>query len=120
MCKTIKKFSSLQEMLDALYGYDCITAQMISEKRACFKDDESYNHYDFELPEASVDHFWKELAKKIWNKPSEQNITDLRNSEGWWLKRLSWNGERYEYTAGQDHPYEIRMIQKLVKKHRKV
>lgn len=111
----IKRFSTLQELLDALF-YDSISAEMISEKRACFKDGNQYDHYDFEIPEASELHFWKEIAKCIWNKPSEANINALRASKGWWLKRLTWNGIRFEYTAGQDQPYEIRKIQKLVMK----
>lgn len=112
----VKKFSSLEEMLEALYFSDYISAEMMSEKRACFKDGASYNHCDFELPASSEDYFWREIAKKIWRHPSEKNIADLRNSHGWWLKRLSWNGERFEYIAGQDHPYEIKMIQTLVKR----
>lgn len=116
MNTTVKKFSSLQELLDALYSGDYISAEMISEKRACFKDGASYTHSDFEIPASSEDYFWKEIAKKIWRNPSEKNIADLRNSHGWWLKRLSWNGERFEYIAGQDYPHEIKMIQNLVKR----
>ncbi len=114
----VKKFSNLEELREALF-FNYLTAEMMSEKRACFKEGNSYNHYDFEVPAASEDYFWKELAKKVWRKPSEQNISDLRNSQGWWLKLLSFDGERFEYTAGQDHPYEIRKIQNLVKKHKK-
>ena len=68
-----------------------------------------------EIPEASEQHFWKEIAKVIWSKPTEANINDLKSSKGWWLRRLTWNGERFEYVAGQDYPYEIRQIRKFVK-----
>lgn len=119
MTTSVKKFSCLEDLLEALSN-DSISAEMMSEKMAAFNDGKLCEYSDFELPSSSEDHFWKELAKIIWNKPSEQNISDLRNSNGWWLKRLTWNGDRYEYTAGQDYPYEIRMIQKLVKKQRKL
>lgn len=119
MNTTARKFSSLQELLDALYCYHIITAEMMSEKRACIKDGDSYEHCDFEVPVASEEHFWKEMSKVLWSKPTAKNIEDLRNSNGWWLNRLSWNGERYSYDAGQDYPYEIRKIQNLVKKHKK-
>lgn len=114
MEKETKIFSTLQELLDALF-HDTVSAEVMSEKRACFKDGDLYDFYDFEIPEASESHFWNEIAKRIWNKPTEANINALRNSKGWWLRRLTWNGERYEYTAGQDYPYEIRQIRKLVK-----
>lgn len=110
-----KRFSTLQELLDALF-HDTVSAEMISEKRACFKEGSQYNHCDFEIPEASEFHFWKEVAKCVWSKPTTENVNALRDSKGWWLKRLTWNGIRFEYTAGQDHPYEIRKIQKLVMK----
>lgn len=109
-----RKFSTLQELLDALY-YDTVSAEIISEKRACFKDGTSYECCNFEIPEASEQHFWKEIAKVIWSKPIEANINDLKSSKGWWLRRLTWNGERFEYVAGQDYPYEIRQIRKFVK-----
>lgn len=109
----VKSFSTLQELLDALF-HDTVSAEMISEKRACFKDGEHYNHYDFVIPDTSEAHFWKGVAKCIWSKPSDANIAALKESKGWWLKRLTWNGVRFEYTAGQDYPYEIRKIQKLV------
>lgn len=109
-----RKFSTLQELLDALY-YDTVSAEIISEKRACLKDGTSYECCNFEIPEASEQHFWKEIAKVIWSKPTEANINDLKSSKGWWLRRLTWNGERFEYVAGQDYPYEIRQIRKFVK-----
>lgn len=109
-----RKFSTLQELLDALY-HDTVSAEIISEKRACFKDGASYECCNFEIPEASEQHFWKEIAKVIWSKPTESNINDLKSSKGWWLRRLTWNGERFEYVAGQDYPYEIRQIRKFVK-----
>lgn len=118
MTTSVKKFSHLQQLLDALF-HDCISAEVISEKRACFKEGAQYDFYDFEIPEASEFHFWKEMAKCIWNKPTPANIEALRNSKGWWLKRLTWNGIRFEYTAGQDHPYEIKKIQQLVMKQSK-
>ena len=108
-----RKFSTLQELLDALY-YDTVSAEIISEKRACIKDGASYECCNFEIPEASEQHFWKEIAKVIWSKPTEANINDLKSSKGWWLRRLTWNGERFEYVAGQDYPYEIRQIRKFV------
>lgn len=109
-----RKFSTLQELLDALY-HDTVSAEIISEKRACFKDGASYECCNFEIPEASEQHFWKEIAKVIWSKLTEANINDLKSSKGWWLRRLTWNGERFEYVAGQDYPYEIRQISKFVK-----
>lgn len=118
MDTTVKKFSSLQEMLEALFN-DSISAEMMSEKRAAFKKGDLYEHCDFELPDVSEDHFWNEVAKIVWKKPTAQNVSDLRNSKGWWLRRLTWNGERYDYIAGQDMPYEIRKIQNMVKKQRK-
>lgn len=108
-----RKFSTLQELLDALY-HDTVSAEIISEKRACFKDGASYDINDYEIPEASEQHFWKEIAKVIWTKPTEANINALKSSKGWWLRRLTWNGERFEYVAGQDYPYEIRQIRKFV------
>lgn len=108
-----RKFSTLQELLDALY-HDTVSAEIISEKRACFKDGASYECCNFEIPEASEQHFWKEIAKVLWNKPTEANINALKESKGWWLRRLTWNGERFEYVAGQDYPYEIRQIRKSV------
>lgn len=110
-----KRFSTLQELLDAVF-HDTISAEMISEKRASFNDGKLYEWCDFEIPEASEFLFWKEMAKIIWNKPSAANIEALRTSKGWWLKRLTWNGDRFEYTAGQDYPYEIRKIQRQVMK----
>lgn len=107
------KFSTLQELLEALY-FDTVSAEIISEKRACFKDGSSYDYGNYEIPEVSEQHFWKEIAKVIWNKPTEANINALKSSKGWWLRRLTWNGERFEYVAGQDYPYEIRKIRKLV------
>lgn len=108
-----RKFSTLQELLEALY-YDTVSAEIISEKRACFKDGASYSYGNYEIPEVSEQHFWKEMAKVIWNKPTEANLKALKESKGWWLRRLTWNGERFEYVAGQDYPYEIRKIRKLV------
>lgn len=119
MTTTVKKFASLHELLDALYAGGYISAEMMSEKRACFKDGASYEWTDFIVPTSSEEHFWKEMAKVVWNKPTAQNIADLRNSKGWWLNRLTWNGTRYSYDAGQDYPYEIRKIQNLVKKQNK-
>lgn len=118
MTDTVKKFSTLQELLEALF-HDTLSAENMSEKRAAFKKGDLYEHCDFEIPASSEDHFWKETAKLIWSKPTAKNIADLRTSKGWWLKRLTWNGERYDYCAGQDMPYEIRKIQNLVKKQSK-
>lgn len=109
-----RKFSTLKELLDALY-HDTVSAEIISEKRACFKDGASYEFCNFEIPEASEQHFWKEIANVLWNKPTEANINALKESKGWWLQLLTWNGERFEYVAGQDYPYEIRQIRKFVK-----
>lgn len=72
-----RKFSTLQELLDALY-YDTVSAEIISEKRACFKDGTSYECCNFEIPEVSEQHFWNEIAKVIWSKPTEANINDLK------------------------------------------
>lgn len=73
-----RKFSTLQELLDALY-YDTVSAEIISEKRACIKDGASYECCNYEIPEASEQHFWKEIAKVIWSKPTEANINALKH-----------------------------------------
>ena len=111
-------FKSLQELLDALF-YSVIDAETMSAKRGCFKSSDGYDHFDFEISEDAEDEFWKGAATTVWSNPTPANILNLRNSSGWWMRRITWNGSQYEYTAGQDHPHEIRKIQSKVRKQRK-
>ncbi len=105
-------FNSLRELLDALF-YSVIDAETMSTKRGCFKlPDGLY----FEISEDAEDEFWKGAASIIWANPTEANILNLRRSSGWWMRRIIWNGSRYEYIAGQDYPNEIRAIKSLVRK----
>lgn len=32
----------------------------------------------------------------------------------WWLERVSWVGDKCQYCAGQDYPYEIAQIRKFI------
>lgn len=108
-------FNSLLELLDALF-YSVIDAETMSTKRGCFKSPNGYDHLNFDISEDAEDEFWKGAASTVLANPTPANILNLRRSSGWWMRRITWNGSLYEYTAGQDYPHEIRRIKLLVRK----
>lgn len=68
----------------------------------------------FEFPEDVLHEFYSGCAKVVWRNPKDWQIQRLRHYNAGIMRRLWFNGERYEYCAGQDYPGEIRFIQNKI------
>jgi hypothetical protein len=74
---------------------------------------------NFTLDEDVKEDFYRGIAGVLWSRVTDERIEFVRYSDyKYILNRLAYNGQykRYEYSAGQDYPGEIRFIQNLLRK----
>lgn len=70
---------------------------------------------NFKLSEQAKGEFVQGIAGVIWSKVTDERIRKVRHArEMGILRRLWFDGERYEYCAGQDYTSEIRFIQRNI------
>lgn len=113
-----RKYKTLKGLLRALGDPDrkspwhpYIDVELMRKKKAYFPRTREY--HKFILSEAAEDEFWLGIAKVVWSRNAKANMYNLRDCRYFGLmRRLWWNGNRYEYCAGQDYPSEIRTIQR--------
>lgn len=69
----------------------------------------------FTLPEEVMDEFARGIAGVIWSKVTEDRVYRVMYAKDMGiLRRLWFDGKRYEYCAGQDYTGEIRFIQRNI------
>lgn len=71
--------------------------------------------FNFKLSEQAEDEFVQGITGVIWSKVTDERIYKVRHArEMGILRRLWFDGKRYEYCAGQDYTGEIRFIQRNI------
>lgn len=69
----------------------------------------------FELSEQAEDEFVRGITGVLWSKVDEDRMYRVRHARSMGiLRRLWYDGKRFEYCAGQDYPGEIRFIQRNI------
>lgn len=114
MRRTRKRIYKTLKGLCSQLEYNQIDGETMKYGRGYFKDGW---HYDFRIEREAEDEFWYGLAKVVWKKPTDRQISCLRYAKDWMLRRLTWHPKYgFSYCAGQDYPGEIRSIQHCVNK----
>lgn len=103
-----KKYKTLKGLMKALNNH-VLTLRDINRGEAWFPNERKTCR--FELPEEVKRAFYEGIAKVIWARPKDWQISRLAYATFGLTDRLWWNGNRFEYCAGQDYPSEIRFIQ---------
>ena len=66
----------------------------------------------FQLSESAANEYIRGITGVIWAKVTDERMYRVRHAKSMGiLRRLWFNGKRYEYCAGQDYTGEIRFIQ---------
>ena len=66
----------------------------------------------FERSESAQNEYVRGIAGVIWAKVTDERMNRVRHAKSMGiLRRLWFDGKRYEYCAGQDYTGEIRYIQ---------
>lgn len=66
----------------------------------------------FKLSEEAENEYIRGITGVIWAKVTDERMYRVRHAKSMGiLRRLWFNGKRYEYCAGQDYRGEIRFIQ---------
>ena len=82
---------------------DFISGQCFSSQHGWMK---------FNLSEEAANEYLRGITGVIWAKVTDERICRVRHAKSMGiLRRLWFNGKRYEYCAGQDYKGEIRFIQ---------
>ena len=82
---------------------DFISGQCFSSQHGWFK---------FKLSEEAENEYIRGITGVIWAKVTDERMYRVRHAKSMGiLRRLWFNGKRYEYCAGQDYRGEIRYIQ---------
>lgn len=90
-----------------------ISMNTIIAKRMYHKGTKKWENFEIE------EDVFKEIAKAIYNKPKSHHVEAMRRcNECGWFGRVFYHRslKRWEYCAGQDYVYEIRVIQHLIRK----
>lgn len=106
-----KRYKTLKGLMKALNTHQLSVLDM-NRGQAWFPSEEKT--CKFELPEDVLHEFYSGCAKVVWRNPKDWQIQRLRHYNAGIMRRLWFNGERYEYCAGQDYPGEIRFIQNKI------
>ena len=81
--------------------------------RQCFNP--RHGWIKFKLSKEAENEYIRGITGVIWAKVTDERMYRVRNAKSMGiLRRLWFNGKRYEYCAGQDYPAEIRFIQKHI------
>ena len=79
----------------------------------CFS--KKHGWMNFQLSESATNEYIRGITGVIWAKVTDERICRVRNAKSMGiLRRLWFDGKRYEYCAGQDYTGEIRFIQKHI------
>lgn len=66
----------------------------------------------FKLSEEAENEYVRGITGVIWSKVNDERMHRVRHAKSMGiLRRLWFDGKRYEYCAGQDYTGEIRYIQ---------
>ena len=66
----------------------------------------------FKLSEEAENEYVRGITGVIWAKVNDERMNRVRHAKSMGiLRRLWFDGKRYEYCAGQDYTGEIRFIQ---------
>lgn len=66
----------------------------------------------FHLSESAANEYVRGITGVIWAKVTDERMCRVRHAKSMGiLRRLWFDGKRYEYCAGQDYTGEIRYIQ---------
>lgn len=106
-----KKYKTLKGLMKALNKH-VLTLRDMNRGAAWFPNERKTCR--FELPDEVKRGFYEGIAKVIWTRPKAWQISRLADITFGLTERLWWNGNRFEYCAGQDYPSEIRFIQHKV------
>lgn len=106
-----KKYKTLKGLMKALDNH-VFTLRDMNRGEAWFPNERKTCR--FELPEEVKRAFYEGIAKVIWARPKDWQISRLAYATFGLTDRLWWNGNRFEYCAGQDYPSEIRFIQREI------
>ena len=69
----------------------------------------------FQLSESAANEYIRGITGVIWAKVTDERIYRVRHAKSMGiLRRLWFDGKRYEYCAGQDYRGEIRFIQNRI------
>ena len=85
---------------------DFISGQCFSSQHGWMK---------FHLSESAANEYIRGITGVIWAKVTDERMYRVRHAKSMGiLRRLWFNGKRYEYCAGQDYRGEIRFIQNRI------
>ena len=65
----------------------------------------------FKLSEEAENEYVRGITGVIWSKVNDERMYRVRHAKSMGILRLWFDGERFEYCAGQDYTGEIRHIQ---------
>lgn len=69
----------------------------------------------FELSESAQDEYVRGITGEIWSKVNDERLDRVRHAKSMGiLRRLWFDGKRFQYCAGQDYTGEIRFIQRHI------
>ena len=78
--------------------------------RQCFNP--RHGWVKFKLSESAANEYIRGITGVIWAKVTDERMYRVRHAKSMGiLRRLWFDGKRYEYCAGQDYRGEIRYIQ---------
>lgn len=106
-----KRYKTLKGLMKAL-GTRQLTVLDVNRGQGWFPTEEKTCKFD--LPESVLAEFYLGCAMVVWRKPKDWQVRRLRYCNDGIMRRLWFNGKRYEYCAGQDYPGEIRFIQNKI------
>ena len=82
---------------------DFISGQCFSSRHGWMK---------FHLSESAANEYVRGITGVVWAKVTDERMYRVRHAKSMGiLRRLWFDGKRYEYCAGQDYRGEIRFIQ---------
>ena len=100
--KTLKGFMRANDIRQFTLA-DFISGQCFNPRHGWVK---------FQLSESAANEYVRGITGVIWAKVTDARICRVRHAKSMGiLRRLWFDGKRYEYCAGQDYTGEIRFIQ---------
>ena len=100
--KTLKGFMRANDIRQFTLA-DFISGQCFNPRHGWVK---------FQLSESAVNEYVRGITGVIWAKITDERMYRVRHAKSMGiLRRLWFDGKRYEYCAGQDYTGEIRFIQ---------
>ena len=100
--KTLKGFMRANDIRQFTLE-DFISGKCFSKRHGWMK---------FHLSESAANEYLRGITGVIWAKVTDERMYRVRHAKSMGiLRRLWFDGKRYEYCAGQDYTGEIRYIQ---------